>query len=101
MTTKTRSVVYTKFSDEEHSWIEVPLLDVVRMGIDRFVSPYSYNDEKRGLVYLENFKDSGYLLEKADIEEVDLKIVASDRNPEFIRALAPYHPPKLFWRTKS
>lgn len=70
--------VYTFFSDSGHGYLEVPLTELKRLGIDKDISSYSFTHN--GLVYLEEDCDYSIFIDaKAKANEpFDYKSVSID-----------------------
>lgn len=93
-----------RFSDEKHTWVEIPLMTLVKLDIQHNISAYSYQDNVRKLVYLEGSSDFGFLVEKASILDLKLNIQdvdRSERDGEFVRELDAFRPPPLFWKNSG
>lgn len=70
--------VYTFFSDSGHGYLEVPLTELKRLGIDKDISSYSFT--RNGLVYLEEDCDYSVFIDaKAKANEpFDYKAIYMD-----------------------
>ena len=55
MSTEERTLRF--ISDPGHGWLEVPIAEVVALGIHNDISPYSYHHD--GMAYLEEDLDAG------------------------------------------
>lgn len=46
---------YTVFEDDMHAWVRVPFAEILRLGIQNDITPYSFL--KNGVAYLEEDTD--------------------------------------------
>lgn len=87
MTKKTR----TYHTDPAHGWLEVNRHELIALGIDQQVSPYSY--QNRDAVYLEEDRDMGLYLAAHGPQWRDMiEITESYRERSHVRNYAGYRP---------
>jgi len=51
------------YTDPGHGWLEVQYTDLLRLGVEKYISSYSYSHQ--GCVYLEEDCDAGVFLDAA------------------------------------
>lgn len=86
MTTETKSIEYTYYTDPGHGWLAVAIEELDLLGIRDQISNYSYR--KDGIVYLEEDCDMAVFMNAMEAKgvEVKLKNVNEPRNDSIIRS---------------
>ncbi len=75
-------------ADAGHGWLEVPISELVKKGIDKQITKCSYMDVAKGLAYLEEDIDMATFV--GDDFGLEYEEVYSERS--FIRDLERYKP---------
>lgn len=79
------------YSDPSHAWAKVKRQVLVNLGIDKNISPYSY--QYKDNVYLEEDLDLSLLFERLLKDDVRMKFVERHTdNPSRIRNYESYKP---------
>lgn len=79
------------YSDPSHAWAKVKRQVLVNLGIDKNISPYSY--QYKDNVYLEEDLDLSLLFERLLKDDVRMKFVEKHTdNPSRIRSYESYRP---------
>lgn len=79
------------YSDPSHAWAKVKRQVLVNLGIDKEISPYSY--QLRDNVYLEEDADLSLLFQRLSKDNVRMKFVERHTdNPSRIRSYESYKP---------
>ena len=69
---------FTLHEDSGHAWLEVPISEIVKLGLTNKITKYSYKDENKQLAYLEEDQDlfvfhkayKSYYGENLDIQRI-------------------------------
>lgn len=89
---------FTYYNDPGHGWLAVPRSLVIELGIERQISPYSY--QRGETVYLEEDRDAGIFIQRWNEANPgkDINTPARHANRESrIRNYADYRPEGLGW----
>lgn len=83
---------FTFYTDPGHGWLEVPRVELIRLGIADKISSYSYESSDGATVYLEEDDDAGKFIEafKAAGGTVELAENNSPRSDSPVRSLPHY-----------
>jgi len=73
--------------DSGHGWLEVKLIELIRLGIDEKISSYSYYNN--GIMYLEEDCDMRIFVDAVGLKQEDL-IEVNDGDTSFIRDYIPF-----------
>jgi len=73
--------------DASHGWLEVDLIELVRLGIDEKISSYSYYNN--GKMYLEEDCDMPIFMEASGVKQKDIEEV-NDGDTSFIKDYVPF-----------
>ena len=72
-------------SDPGHGWLEVPLSELIKSGVQNEVSSYSYYDPKKENVYLEEDCDAGLFIKAVGLKRDEIEDVYQENT--FVRNL--------------
>ncbi len=83
---------YRFIEDPGHGWLEVPLSELLTLGIAQKISRYSYQSRDGRTVYLEEDCDAPRF-DKAKGPGAKWKVKLTYQDPTFVRSLPHYQPP--------
>jgi hypothetical protein len=88
----------TFISDPGHGWLRVPLADIVALGIEGDISPYSFIDGH--FAYLEEDCDYGVFVEACNVQNISLPEIQDRYVERFDRSQPRFGDPQFnleFW----
>lgn len=80
---------YRFHSDPAHGWLEVPIQDILDLGIEANITSYSFMDESTGTAYLEEDLDMSLFIDALEGNGIEFQIdhLKQENDYSFIRDL--------------
>lgn len=69
---------FTFYTDPGHGWVKVPLTFLVKLGLEKEISYFSYY--RKGYVYLEEDSDLAKFIHKMKEKEIEINFITKNTN---------------------